>query len=220
MRILLVEDNVDLVASLSDYLTLQGHQCDYAYNGQSALELIQLDEYDLFIVDVAMPKMNGLEFCKTLRCELKNLTPLLFLTARDSLDDKLAGFDVGADDYLVKPFALKELHARILAIYQRYMRQEERIEVDDLIVNLVTGEVTRSGEKILLGPSTYKLLVALMQNSPALVSRSKLEYMVWGDDCPDSDSLRSHIYKLRNKIDKPFGRPLIQTIKGRGFKVA
>lgn len=220
MRILIVEDNADLALSISEYLELQGHLCDFAYNGKAGLVSAQKEEYDIYVFDIAMPLMTGLELCQILRSELKDHTPVLFLTARDTLDDKLKGFSVGADDYLVKPFELKELNARLRAINNRHTNRDNLLTIEDLSVNLDTGIVTRSGTTITLGPNLYTLLVALLKRSPALVSRQELEYILWGETPPDSDSLRSHIYKLRNQIDKPFKYPLIKTVKGRGFKIS
>lgn len=219
MRILLVEDNADLAESIADYLHLQKHVCDFAYHGQAGLSAALKQQYDLYIFDIAMPNMDGLTLCQTLRNDYKDTTPVLFLTARDTLEDKLAGFDAGADDYLVKPFQLAELHARVRAIYQRYIGTSRLLSLHDLSVNLETEEVIRAGDQIVLSPNMFTLLAALMQRSPSIVSREELEYLVWGDDLPNSDSLRSHIYKLRNLIDKPYQRALIQTIRGRGVRI-
>lgn len=220
MRILLVEDNADLAASIVDYLEMQGHSCDLAFNGESGLSCAISNDYDMHIFDIAMPKMDGLQLCEKLRNHYNNHVPVLFLTARDTLDDKLAGFSVGADDYLIKPFDLSELHVRILAIYNRYLGVKSKLSIDDLQVDLKSEQVTRAGENISLSPNMYKLLVILMQRSPEVVLRQELEHLVWGDCLPDSDSLRSHIYKLRNKIDKPFSRALIKTVKGRGISIS
>jgi len=219
MRILLVEDNLDLAESISDYLDINDCTCDFAYNGVAGLEFALKNEYDIFIFDIAMPKMDGLELCQELQNTHNNQTPVLFLTARDTLDDKVAGFEAGADDYIVKPFELKELLMRIQAIYKRVVNKENILKIDDLSVDLNRQIVTRKNQEILLSPNNYKLLVTLMQKSPNLVSREELEYSVWNDELPNSDSLRSHIYKLRKQIDKPFTKELIKTVKGRGFRI-
>jgi DNA-binding response OmpR family regulator len=220
MRILLVEDNTDLAASLVDYLELKGHVCDLAFNGEAGLSAATSNTYDMYIFDIAMPKMDGLELCNVIRTQYYDYTPILFLTARDTLEDKIAGFAAGADDYLIKPFALSELIMRLEAIYKRYTGVKTQLQVADLQVNLKTEEVSRAHSKISLSPNTYKLLVILMHRSPEVVLRHELEYLVWGDNLPDSDSLRSHIYKLRSKIDKPFNTSLIKTAKGRGFSIS
>ncbi|QKJ23652.1 response regulator transcription factor [Poseidonibacter lekithochrous] len=219
MRVLIVEDNLDLAESISDYLSIHGCDCDFAYNGVAGLEFALKNEYDIFIFDIAMPKMDGLELCKILREKHNNQIPILFLTARDTLDDKVAGFDAGADDYLVKPFELKELLIRIKALYKRVINKESILNIDDLSINLNTQEVKRDNQSIFLSPNNYKILVLLMQRSPNLVTREELEHFIWMDETPSSDSLRSHIYKLRKQIDKPFKKELIQTIKGRGFRI-
>lgn len=220
MRILIVEDNTDITASIADYLEFKGHQCDYAYDGMSGLNLATSHEYDLYIFDITMPNMDGLELCDVLRRQRKDKTPVIFLTARDTLDDKLTGFASGADDYLVKPFDLKELYARLEAISRRFGTQSSILSLSDLTVNLDTQEVHRQGKEILLSPNNFKLLRVLMEHSPSAVSRETLEYQLWRDEPPDSDSLRSHIYKLRQQIDKPFKQPLIHTVPGRGFRMA
>ncbi|QLE83933.1 MULTISPECIES: response regulator transcription factor [Shewanella] len=220
MRILLVEDNTDLAASIVDYLEMQGHSCDLAFNGEAGLNAALNSDYDMHIFDVAMPKMDGLELCDQLRKQHNNHVPVLFLTARDTLGDKQAGFAVGADDYLIKPFDLSELQMRIQAIYKRYVGIKSQLTLADLTVDLKTELVVRAGQTITLSPYTYKLLVILLQRSPEVVLRQELEHLVWQDSLPDSDSLRSHIYKLRNKIDKPFERALIKTVKGRGFSIS
>ncbi|WP_420548775.1 response regulator transcription factor [Curvivirga sp.] len=220
MQVLLVEDNMDLAESINDYLTLKGCTCDCAFNGKAGLEFATNSEYDICIFDVSMPMMDGLELCHHLREKCAKQTPVLFLTARDTVDDKMAGFAVGADDYMVKPFELRELYARIEAIHKRAICTSRLLQIKDLTVNTQTGEVHRQNNEIILSSNMYQLLIALMQRSPKLVSRQKLEYLVWGDDLPDSDSLRTHIYKLRQLIDKPYQEPLIQTIKGRGYRMS
>lgn len=220
MRILLVEDNTDLAASIVDYLEMQQHICDLASNGDAGLQATLANQYDMYIFDIAMPKMDGLTLCQTLREKYHDYTPVLFLTARHTLEDKQAGFAVGADDYLVKPFDLSELLMRIEAIYNRYIGICQKVTLADLVVDLKAETVIRAGNEIALSPYTYKLLVILMQRSPEVVLRPELEHLVWGDELPDSDSLRSHIYKLRNKIDKPYNSTLIKTVKGRGFSIS
>lgn len=220
MRILLVEDNTDLAASIADYLAIKGHVCDLANHGKAGLQATLNNAYDMYIFDIAMPKMDGLSLCQLLREQYNDFTPVLFLTARDTLADKQAGFSAGADDYLVKPFDLSELLMRIQAIYNRYVGVKKHLQLNDLSVDLKTETVTRANNVISLSPNTYKLLVVLMQRSPEVVLRQELEHLVWGDDLPDSDSLRSHIYKLRNKIDKPYSQALIKTAKGRGFSIS
>lgn len=220
MRVLIVEDNLDLIASIADYLDIYGCECDLAYNGEMGLELALINEYDVYVFDIAMPKRDGLSLCKTLRDQYNNQTPVLFLTARDTIDDKLKGFEVGADDYLVKPFDLKELLVRLKAIFKRTINRSNILTIGDLVLNVDTQEVKRKNDTINLSPFNFKLLLILLQKSPQVVSREELEHFVWADDLPDSDSLRSHIYKLRQVIDKPYSKKLIHTVKGQGFRIS
>jgi len=168
-----------------------------------------------------LPGMDGLTFCQKLRSEAKCNTPVLMLTARDSLRDKLAGFDAGADDYLVKPFALEELHARVASLHRRSMTKTmQLLSVADLTMDKQTLQVHRAGRKLLLNPACLKILERLMEASPAVVTRADLETLLWHDDPPDSDALRSHLYKLRRAIDKPFDWPLLHTVHRIGYRLA
>ncbi|MFC3606612.1 response regulator transcription factor [Stutzerimonas tarimensis] len=220
MRILLVEDNRDILANLVDYLELKGYTVDCAQDGLSGLHLAVTQEYDLLVLDVMLPGLDGYSLCQRLREEARKSTPVIMLTARDALDDRLQGFRSGADDYLLKPFALSELAARIEAVMRRAQGGGKReLKVDDLTYDLDTLTVARAGKPLKLNPIGLKLLAVLMQKSPHLVRREALEDALWGDDCPDSDSLRSHIHQLRQVIDKPFERPLLQTVHGLGYRL-
>lgn len=222
MRILIIEDDSDLAANIYDYLESKGHNADAAGDGITGLHLAITQDYDVIIMDINMPGMDGLTACRKLRAEAGKSTPVLMLTARDTLDDKLAGFDSGADDYLVKPFALQELLARLNALSQRGRREEEqqRLQIADLSFNPSTLEVKRAGQFINLTPTGLKILQLLMRHSPNVVTRQQIEQALWQDSPPDSDSLRAHMHTLRNAIDRPFGTSLIQTIHGIGFKLA
>lgn len=218
MRILIVEDNRDILANLTDYLELKGYTVDCAQDGLTGMHLAASQSYDLAVLDVMLPGIDGFTLCQRLR-EARNHLPVIMLTARDTLDDRLQGFSAGADDYLVKPFELSELVARIEAVLRRTYGASRLLVVADLSLDLDSLEVKRAGQLIKLNPIALKLLEVLMQRSPAVVRREQLEEAVWGDDCPDSDSLRSHIHHLRQLVDKPFSVPLIQTIHGIGFKL-
>jgi len=148
-------------------------------------------------------------------------TPILMLTARDTLQDKVSGLDAGADDYLVKPFELLEVEARINALMRRksIVTKDEILEVEDLQVNLGTLQVTRAGQDLVLSPIGYKILVLLMRAAPRVVSRREIESEVWGDILPDSDTLRSHLYNLRKVLDKPFEKNILHTIQSRGYRI-
>ncbi len=221
MRILVIEDNHDILANVLDYLQLKGFGVDCAQDGLSGLHLATTGHYDLIVLDVMLPGMDGVQLCKRLREDGNNEVPILMLTARDALEDRLTGLQAGADDYLVKPFALSELVARIEAILRRTHGSRKRcLAVADLRYDLDTLHVTRAGQPLKLNPIGLKLLEILMQKSPAVIRREALEEALWGDDCPDSDSLRSHIHQLRQVLDKPFANPLLHTMHGIGYRLA
>jgi DNA-binding response OmpR family regulator len=220
MRVLIIEDNPDIAANLGDYLEDHGHTVDFAGDGITGLHLAVVNDFDSIVLDLALPGMDGLDVCRKLRSEAGKDTPVLMLTARDRLEDKLAGFDMGADDYLVKPFELQEVEARLKVLAGRGRRRNTReLKVGDLKYNLDTLNVSRGDEDIYLNPIGLKLLHCLMEASPNVVSRAELEMEVWGEEMPDSDSLRVHIHSLRSAIDKPFGSNLIQTRHGIGYRL-
>jgi len=220
MRVLIIEDNPDIAANLGDYLEDHGHTVDFAGDGVTGLHLAVVNDFDAIVLDLALPGMDGLEVCRKLRAEAGKDTPVLMLTARDRLEDKLAGFETGADDYLVKPFELQEVAARLKVLSARGRRRTPReLKVGDLSYNLDTLSVQRRGEEIYLNPIGLKLLQCLMEASPNVVSRADLEMEVWGEEMPDSDSLRVHIHSLRSAIDKPFGSHMIQTRHGIGYRL-
>jgi DNA-binding response OmpR family regulator len=220
MRVLIIEDNPDIAANLGDYLEDHGHTVDFAGDGITGLHLAVVNDFEAIVLDLALPGMDGLEVCRKLRTEAGKDTPILMLTARDRLEDKLAGFDTGADDYLVKPFELQEVEARLNVLAGRGRRRSRReLKVGDLIYNLDTLNVSRGSTEIYLNPIGLKLLHCLMESSPNVVSRSELEMEVWGEEMPDSDSLRVHIHSLRSAIDKPFGSNMIQTRHGIGYRL-
>jgi DNA-binding response OmpR family regulator len=220
MRVLIIEDNPDIAANLGDYLEDHGHTVDFAGDGVTGLHLAVVNEFDAIVLDLALPGMDGLEVCRKLRSEAGKDTPVLMLTARDRLEDKLAGFETGADDYLVKPFELQEVEARLNVLAGRGRRKNRReLKVGDLNYNLDTLNVRRGDKEIYLNPIGLKLLHCLMDSSPNVVSRAELEMEVWGEEMPDSDSLRVHIHSLRGAIDKPFDSNMIQTRHGIGYRL-
>jgi DNA-binding response OmpR family regulator len=205
MRVLVIEDNNDIATNIGDYLEDRGHVVDFAGDGVTGLHLAVVNDFDTIVLDLTLPGMDGLEVCKKLRQEAKKQTPVLMLTARDALEHKLSGFDSGADDYMTKPFALQELEARLAVLARRGKGQQSRVlQVADLNFNLDTLIVSRAGKSIQLNPIGLKLLQFLMEASPSVVTRQDLEHRVWGEELPDSDSLRVHIHGLRAAIDKPF----------------
>ena len=220
MRVLIIEDNPDIAANLGDYLEDHGHTVDFAGDGVTGLHLAVVNDFDAIVLDLALPGMDGLDVCRKLRSEAGKDTPVLMLTARDRLEDKLAGFETGADDYLVKPFELQEVEARLKVLASRGRRRSLReLKVGDLAYNLDTLNVKRGDTEIYLNPIGLKLLHCLMEASPNVVSRADLELEVWGEEMPDSDSLRVHIHSLRSAIDKPFGSNMIQTRHGIGYRL-
>lgn len=221
MRILVIEDNADIAANLGDFLEDRGHEVDFAADGVTGLHLAVVNDFDAIVLDLNLPGMDGLEVCRKLRNEARKQTPVLMLTARDTLDNKLEGFDAGADDYLIKPFALQEVDVRLAALARRGRGPQARVlNVGDVEYNLDTLEVRREGKLLQLNPTALKILQALMEASPAVVTRQDLETRVWGEELPDSDSLRVHIHGLRQVVDKPFDVPMIQTRHGIGYRIA
>lgn len=221
VRILIIEDHKDIAEMLYEYFERRDYELDYASDGRMGFNLANQNEYDVILLDLMLPEMDGLDVCQKLREESKNYTPILMLTARDTLEDKVTGFEVGADDYLVKPFEILELDARIKALLRRkgQVAQQEVLEVGDLQLDTGTLEVTREKQQIYLSPIGLKILTILMKESPKVVSRNQLEHEIWGDILPDSDTLRSHMYNLRKQIDKPFENALLQTIQSRGYRI-
>ncbi|KAF5042869.1 Transcriptional activator protein CzcR [anaerobic digester metagenome] len=221
MRILIVEDNPDILANVLDYLQLKGYSVDCAQDGLGGLHLAVTQTYDLIVLDVMLPGIDGFQICSRLREDARLDVPVIMLTARDTLDDRIRGFGTGADDYLVKPFALSELHARIQAVLRRSRGgRTHELRVGDLSFDVETLQVRRAGRTLKPHPFGLKLLEIMMRKSPAVVRREELERELWGDDCPDSDSLRSHIHQLRQIVDKPFGSPLLHTVHGIGYRLA
>lgn len=220
MRILIIEDSADIAASIGDYLELKGWTADYAFDGQVGLSLATENEFDVILLDINLPRLNGFDLCKTLRQEYQCDIPILMLTARDSLADKITGFEMGAWDYLVKPFELKELEVRLQALSKRYIPTTKReLVIDDLVLNLDNWHATRAGDVLNLPNASLKILEMLMRASPKVVSRDSLEYLLWGDTPPinSNDPLRSHIHTLRHQIDTPERKKLLHTLRGVGF---
>jgi DNA-binding response OmpR family regulator len=220
--LLLVEDHQDIAEMVYAFLERRGYELDYAADGVTGLHLAVTNDYDVIVLDLMLPGLDGLDVCRKLRTEAKRSTPVLMLTARDALHDKLAGLDVGADDYLVKPFEIQELEARVRALIRRTRGQvsPEILQVGDLTLDTGTLRVQRAGRDLSVTPIGLQLLKVLMRASPRVVSRREIEREVWGDILPDSDTLRSHLYNLRKAVDKPFDKPLLHTIQSAGYRVA
>ncbi|MFA0388986.1 response regulator transcription factor [Vibrio splendidus] len=218
LQLLLVEDDLDLATAVIDYLDLEDIQCDHAANGLVGLHLIETNRYDAVILDLNLPKMNGLQVCENLRAQGID-TPILMLTARDTLDDKLTGFSKGADDYLIKPFAMEELIVRAQVLAKRRSGQVSRLSVSDLEIDLKQHQAYRAKSPLKLSPTALKILEVLMRSSPNPVSRETIMQGVWGDDQPDSNSLKVHIFNLRKQVDAEQDNKLLHTIAGKGFAI-
>ena len=222
LKVLVIEDDPDLAANLVDYLAARGHLVDAAGDGLTGLHLATIHDFDAILLDLILPGIDGLTLCRRLRSEAGNITPILMLTARDTLEDKVAGLEAGADDYLVKPFALREVEARLHALARRANAAfaHGELRVADLSFDPKSLRIDRGGVSILLPPIPLRLLEALMRAAPKVLSREELERAAWGDAPPDSDALRAHLHILRNAVDRPFPRPLIRTLRGLGWQIA
>jgi DNA-binding response OmpR family regulator len=220
MRILVVEDNPDIAGNIGDYLGARGHDLDFAGNGIEGLRRATCEAYDVMILDINLPRMNGFELCRQLRENYKLATPILMLTARGSLADKTAGFQAGAWDYLIKPFALEELEMRINALTLRqHANRPKLLQVGDLSLDTATWSATRAGTPLMLHSVPLRILEALMRASPNVVKRGEIEHLIWGDSTPDSGPLRSHLHELRKILDKPFGFAMLRTVHGVGYRL-
>ena len=220
--VLLVEDNRSLSEMVGEYLESKGFGVDFARDGVDGLRLASENSYDVVVLDLMLPRMDGVEVCRKLRSEAKKATPVLMLTARDTLADKVTGLDAGADDYLVKPFAIQELEARVRALIRRDRRQvsAEVLRVADLVLDTSSLRASRAGTELTLSPIGLRLLTILMRESPRVVTRRDIEREIWGDGLPDSDTLRSHLYNLRKTIDRPFAKQLLHTVQTAGYRLA
>jgi len=221
MQILIVEDNKDIAENIADFLEPLGHELDFAADGTVGLRLALARPFDVIVLDLNLPGIDGITLCRKLRNEGRLTTPVLMLTARDQLDDKLEGFSAGADDYLVKPFSVKELEVRLQALVKRSQPQPggRLLQVHDLQYCQDTLTARRAGKALELNPIQRKLLELLLLNQHRVVTREELERQIWGDLLPDNDVLRTHIYNLRNTIDKPFEPKLLHTVHGSGYRL-
>lgn len=221
MNILVVEDHVSLVQNLFEYFSRLGHTLDWAGDGVIGLQLASSGEFDVIILDLALPGLDGIQVCQKLRTEALIDIPVIMLTAKDTVDDRVKGLEAGADDYLVKPFSLEELNARVQALVRRSHKKwsSKTLVFDDLVFDTMTMEVKRAGRPLKLPPIQLKLLKFLMLNSQRVVSASDLEGSIWGENPPNSGALRTHLHTLRSIIDKPFSRPLLKTFPGIGYRL-
>jgi DNA-binding response OmpR family regulator len=223
LPVLLVEDDPDLAANIQDYLEREGWRVEFAPDGALAMHKLISGRFSAGIFDLRLPGLGGLELCQRVRADIAPALPILILTAADTLDDRLRGFRAGADDYLVKPFALAEMMARLRAMVRRSQgglrAPAETLTVGDLRLCVPTREVVRGNRQLVLTNMGFAILEKLMRQSPAIVSRDELEFHLWGDEPPGSDSLRTHIANLRAAIDPPHLPPLLHTHRGVGFQL-
>jgi DNA-binding response OmpR family regulator len=218
--ILLVEDNSDLASNIIDYLEALGHRLHYAADGEAGLREALVNPVDIILLDLALPNRDGLSVCAEIRRRADRRLPILMLTARDTLDDKLEGFANGADDYLVKPFSLAELAARVTALAQRkHLGQVHRFSVGPLTIDRQARLATRDGRQLRLTPLLWEFLLLLAEAWPNPVSRDEVTLRLWGDEPPSSDSLRANLHLLRQVVDKPFDLHIIETVHSIGFRL-
>lgn len=221
ISVLIVEDSPDLAANIADYLEAKGYLVDIALDGVTGLHLAVTQPHDVIVLDLMLPGIDGLSLCRRLRQDAQSSVPVLMLTARATLDDKAAGFGEGADDYLVKPFELRELDLRLRALTRRAHAAASlrRLKVADLEFDLDTFSVQRAGLNLSLPALPLKILELLMRRAPGVVRRGEIEQVVWGDSPPDSDALRVHMHTLRSAIDPPGRPPLLHTLRGVGYQL-
>lgn len=220
LKLLVVEDQADVAANIWDYFSARGHEVDHAPDGLSGLRMAVQGGYDVIVLDLGLPRLDGLLLCRRLR-EAGHGVPVIMLTARDRLEDKLKGFGEGADDYLVKPFALRELEARI-----RVLARAGEPPAGEVVRRLGlefdprSQTVRREGREASLTSTQSRLLDCLLRESPRVVEHARLVRAAWGAEGGDATNLHTHIHGLRLAIDKPFAKPLIHTVHGIGYRLA
>lgn len=223
LPILLVEDDADLAATVEEFLVRRGWSVVYAANGARALAMLLERPFALMVLDHRMPGLTGLDLCRRVRAEVAPTLPILMLTAADSLEDRLAGFAAGVDDYLVKPFALPEFQARLLALLRRTARgrntEGTMLQFAGIEMDLATREVRRDNRCLVLTRMGFSILELLVRRAPAVVRREELERYLWSDEPPGSDALRTHIYALRVELDPSGTPPMLRTHRGVGYQL-
>lgn len=216
--VLVVEDNRNISEMVGEYLEGRGFEVDYASDGLDGYRLATENSYDVVVLDLMLPRMDGMEVCKKLRNEARKSTPVLMLTARDTLDDKLRGFAEGADDYLVKPFAMRELEARIRVLHRR-RRPPPGLAVGGLSFDANAMIAGREGRRITLTRLQGALLAALLRDSPNVIAHRRLLDAAWGEGEGDLRALHTQVYELRQLVDRPFAHAMIQSVRGIGYRL-
>ncbi len=222
MKILLVEDDYDVAKNVCEYLEAAKHQVELAPDGLIGLDCATRERYDCIILDISLPRLTGIQLCERIRSLGFGRVPILMLTAMGALSYKEEAFNAGADDYLVKPFALKELELRLAALMRRSAESKtgKHLKVGDLVYDIMTQDIRRADQVINLAATSRTILELLMRNSHRVVSKQEIEQAVWGDEPQSNDLVRIHIHTLREAIDKPFPSPLLHTVRGTGYRLS
>ena len=220
MKILIIEDDEKIVNFLKKGLEEECYIVDYAINGEEGIYLASVNNYDLILLDIMLPIKDGIEVCKILRAS-KNLTPIIMLTAKDSIEDKIKGLDIGANDYLAKPFSFAELLARIRVQLRAIPSVQTKLSIGDLELDLLNKIAIRANENIILTSKEFTLLEFLIKNKDRVLSETTINSAISSfEDSNISNIVNVYIYRLRNKIDKKFDKKLIKTVRGIGFRIS
>lgn len=220
MKILIIEDDEKIVNFLKKGLEEESYTVDYSYNGDEGIYLASVNSYDLILLDIMLPIKDGMEVCKTIRTS-KIETPIIMLTAKDSIEDKILGLDIGANDYLTKPFSFSELLARIRVQLRTKDVTHNKLHVCDLELNLLTKTAKRGEDNISLTAKEFAILEYLIKNKNCVLSETNIQDSITSlNDINISNIVNVYIYRLRNKIDKPYEKKLIKTVRGLGFKIS
>lgn len=220
LRVLVVEDSPPLTRLLASLFEGAGHRIDFATDGVQGLSMALAQSPDVVVLDLGLPRLDGLQVCRELRARSDRHVPILMLTARDSVADKLQGFEAGADDYLIKPFSGDELLARCAALSKRHrLGENHRIRIGPLLLDRRSGVASRDGRELQLHATAMQILRALAESHPRPLSRSELIERIWGDAAPPSDPLRTHLYMLRKELDGPDETPMLHNLHGVGYRL-
>jgi len=217
-KVLIIEDDVDIAAGIADYLERYDHDLDFAYNGRQALDMIQQRRYDIILLDINLPLVNGLEVARTLSGDGITQVPVIVISANDRPDDILDGFNSGVWDYLVKPFHLPELRARMnVALARAVSKPRQVLQRGQLGLDFGTMTLNLGRDTVHLHQTGFDIVRILLEEAPAIIKTRDLYEALWGDHVPESEPLRAHIYKLRQQFKTAFGTDIIQTVRGVGY---